>query len=66
MSVAQMFGPALGGILYELGGFYMPFVVFGVLHLVTLLPLLCVLPTSPGQSLVEHLRSDPYRQSHLV
>ena len=49
MSVAQMFGPALGGIFYELSGFYMPFVVFGVLHLVTLLPLVCVIPDSPGQ-----------------
>ncbi|XP_043225677.1 MFS-type transporter SLC18B1-like [Amphibalanus amphitrite] len=47
MSVAQMFGPGLGGIFYELGGFYMPFVVFGVLHLVTLMPLVCVLPDRP-------------------
>ncbi|KAF0312294.1 MFS-type transporter SLC18B1 [Amphibalanus amphitrite] len=42
-----MFGPGLGGIFYELGGFYMPFVVFGALHLVTLMPLVCVLPDRP-------------------
>ncbi|XP_037068578.1 MFS-type transporter SLC18B1-like [Pollicipes pollicipes] len=46
MSVAQMFGPALGGVFYELGGYCAPFVVFGVLHMVTLVPLLCVLPGS--------------------
>ena len=32
MNVAQMFGPAFGGAIYNLGGFYLPFVTMGSLQ----------------------------------
>jgi hypothetical protein len=29
MNIAQMCGPSIGGALYGIGGFYVPFVVMG-------------------------------------
>ena len=34
MNLAQMFGPTLGGALYGLGGFYVPFVAMGCVQVV--------------------------------
>jgi len=34
MNVAQLGGPWLGGMLYELGGFYMPFLVMGIVQVI--------------------------------
>ena len=32
MNVAQMCGPSIGGALYGVGGFYVPFVVMGTVQ----------------------------------
>ena len=41
--LAQLLGPPLGGLLYQLRGFYLPFVVFGALHVLNTVPLLWLL-----------------------
>mgnify|MGYP001550013861 CR=1 FL=1 len=44
-----MLGPVLGGFLYQAGGYPLPFIVMGVINLVSMPLYLCVLP-SPSKS----------------
>ena len=42
--LGYMLGPALGSVLYSLGGFLLPFLVFGSIGLIVALALLLVIP----------------------
>lgn len=44
MNVAQLAGPIIGGVLYEVGGFYMPFLVMGLIQVNIALLSLAFLP----------------------
>jgi len=44
MNLAQMFGPVVGGALYEVGGFKMPFLVMGSIQMAMSLFALALLP----------------------
>ncbi|CAL4062187.1 unnamed protein product [Meganyctiphanes norvegica] len=44
MNLAQMFGPVVGGALYEVGGFKMPFLVMGSIQMLMSLFALALLP----------------------
>ncbi|CEP02933.1 Major facilitator superfamily (MFS) profile domain-containing protein [Plasmodiophora brassicae] len=44
VSVGYMLGPLLGGFLFEYGGFRLPFFVVGALTLITIVPLMCLIP----------------------
>ncbi|ELU09605.1 hypothetical protein CAPTEDRAFT_147516 [Capitella teleta] len=44
VGIGLMLGPALGGVLYEVGGFMMPFLVLGSFMMLTVPISLCVLP----------------------
>jgi hypothetical protein len=37
MNVSQLAGPWVGGILYELDGFYLPFLVMGIIQVVVVI-----------------------------
>lgn len=43
-------GPTVGGALYALGGYYLPFVVLGFLLFLTALLTLCILPKHPNEA----------------
>ncbi|CEP02934.1 Major facilitator superfamily (MFS) profile domain-containing protein [Plasmodiophora brassicae] len=43
-SIGFMFGPFLGGFLFEYGGFQLPFFVVGALTLTTVIPLMWLIP----------------------
>jgi len=45
MNVGQLAGPALGGAIYELGGYSLPFITLGVLQCIVALVSLAVMPT---------------------
>jgi len=44
MNVAQLGGPVIGGILYEVGGFFCPFVIMGCLQVVLAVASVCIMP----------------------
>merc|ERR1712240_283756 len=44
MNVAQLGGPVVGGILYEVGGFFCPFVIMGSVQVVLSLASICIMP----------------------
>ncbi|KAF2344980.1 Major facilitator superfamily domain [Trinorchestia longiramus] len=49
MNLAQMLGPIVGGALYELGGFKLPFLVIGTVQIVVSLASCCILPAYRSQ-----------------
>jgi len=50
MNLAQMFGPVVGGALYEAGGFHMPFVVMGAIQMSMSIFSLALLPPYINQT----------------
>lgn len=44
MNLAQLCGPSIGGLIYEFGGFYMPFVVMGCVQIVMSIISIYLLP----------------------
>jgi len=44
MNVAQLGGPVIGGMLYEAGGFFCPFVIMGCLQVVLAVSSVCIMP----------------------
>jgi len=44
MNVAQLGGPVVGGILYEVGGFFCPFVIMGCVQVVLSIASVCIMP----------------------
>ena len=44
MNIAQLFGPVLGGILYEAGGFFCPFLLMGAIQAVLAVFSICLMP----------------------
>jgi len=44
MNVAQLGGPVIGGMLYELGGFFCPFAIMGSVQVVLALASICIMP----------------------
>ncbi len=49
MNVAQMFGPLIGGAMYGLGGFYLPFVVMGGVQILMSFACIPLLPECIGE-----------------
>ena len=52
-SFAEMLGPTFGAILYEYGGFYLPFVICGSLCLLTGIMTIFILPKDISLSMDE-------------
>ena len=44
MNLAQLCGPSIGGLIYGFGGFYMPFVVMGLVQIIMSLFSIYLLP----------------------
>eukprot|EP00092_Neocalanus_flemingeri_P014770 GFUD01015939.1.p1 GENE.GFUD01015939.1~~GFUD01015939.1.p1 ORF type:complete len:612 (+),score=65.17 GFUD01015939.1:268-2103(+) len=44
MNVAQLGGPVIGGLLYEAGGFFCPFVIMGSLQVILAISSVCIMP----------------------
>merc|ERR1719420_1440368 len=44
MNIAQLGGPVVGGILYEVGGFFCPFAIMGAIQVVLSLASICIMP----------------------
>ncbi|RWS22760.1 MFS-type transporter SLC18B1-like protein [Leptotrombidium deliense] len=42
--IGLLIGPALGGVLYELGGFHLPFIGIGIVSAIGIIPLAIMLP----------------------
>jgi len=57
MNVAQLAGPIVGGAMYELAGFYMPFVVMGIIQIISSIISICYLPTYQDND--DSTKSDP-------
>jgi len=61
MNVAQLFGPWLGGILYELSGFYLPFLVLGLIQIgLSLVAMACM----PGPDTEEESDDEEGEDDH--
>eukprot|EP00092_Neocalanus_flemingeri_P025069 GFUD01027185.1.p1 GENE.GFUD01027185.1~~GFUD01027185.1.p1 ORF type:complete len:612 (+),score=38.32 GFUD01027185.1:260-2095(+) len=44
MNVAQLGGPVIGGLLYEAGGFFCPFVIMGSMQVIVAICSVCIMP----------------------
>ncbi|XP_055609411.1 MFS-type transporter SLC18B1-like isoform X2 [Uranotaenia lowii] len=50
-------GPMVGGVLYDAGGYYLPFVVLGSALFITAILTLCILPKHPNEPYEENSKS---------
>jgi len=66
VNVAQLGGPVVGGILYEVGGFFCPFVIMGCIQIVLSIASVCIIPSPVSESEDEDCDHDHRKKKEEV